>query len=59
MTIWTLFLLALGLSMDAFAVSVTNSMCFAQFTRRQAAVSYTHLRAHETCWARGRSFAAG
>ena len=36
MTIWTLFLLALGLSMDAFAVSVTNSMCFAQFTRRQA-----------------------
>ncbi len=36
MTIWTLFLLALGLSMDAFAVSVTNSMCFANFTRRQA-----------------------
>lgn len=36
MTIWTLFLVALGLSMDAFAVSVTNSMCFAQFTRRQA-----------------------
>ena len=27
MTLWELFLIAVGLSMDAFAVSVTNGMC--------------------------------
>lgn len=31
----TLFLVALGLSMDAFAVSVSNGMCFRDFGRKQ------------------------
>lgn len=31
----TLFLIALGLSMDAFAVSVSNGMCFRNFGRKQ------------------------
>lgn len=31
----TLFVLALGLSMDAFAVSVSNTMCFSDLRRRQ------------------------
>lgn len=35
MGLFTLFLLALGLSMDAFAVSVSNSMCFAGLSRKQ------------------------
>ena len=39
MTIWTLFLLALGLSMDAFAVSVSNSLCFAGLRRRDGALT--------------------
>lgn len=33
---FTLLLLALGLSMDAFAVSVSNAMCFKALTRKQA-----------------------
>lgn len=36
MTFFMLVLLALGLSMDAFAVSVVNSMCRAGMTRRTA-----------------------
>lgn len=32
----TLFLIALGLSMDAFAVSVSNGMCYRNFGRVQA-----------------------
>lgn len=39
MTLTTLFFLALGLSMDAFAVSVSNSMCFAGLKRAQAAAT--------------------
>lgn len=35
----TLFLLALGLSMDAFAVSISNGMCYRNFHRRQAVAS--------------------
>lgn len=36
MDIVSLFVLALGLSMDAFAVSVSNSLCFAGLARSQA-----------------------
>ena len=36
---FTLILLALGLSMDAFAVSIINSMCFAKLTRRDAVLT--------------------
>ena len=36
MDLFTLFLLALGLSMDAFAVSVSNSMCFPTLSKKQA-----------------------
>lgn len=36
MTIGALIVLALGLSMDAFAVSVSNSLCCAGLTKRQA-----------------------
>ncbi|MEG2923774.1 MAG: manganese efflux pump MntP family protein [Oscillospiraceae bacterium] len=36
MDLFTLFLLALGLSMDAFAVSVSNSMCFTALSKKQA-----------------------
>ena len=32
----TLFFLALGLSMDAFAVSISNGMCYRNFGRKQA-----------------------
>ena len=32
----TLFFIALGLSMDAFAVSISNGMCYQNFGRRQA-----------------------
>jgi len=39
MSIATLFLLAVGLSMDAFAVSVSNGMCYADYRRSQALVS--------------------
>ena len=35
----TLFVLALGLSMDAFAVSISNSMCFSGLRRNEAAVT--------------------
>lgn len=31
----TLFLMALGLSMDAFAVSISNAMCYSDLSRRQ------------------------
>ena len=33
---WTLIFLALGLSMDAFAVSVSNGMCYQNYGRGQA-----------------------
>lgn len=39
MTVFTLFLLAVGLSMDAFAVSVSNSMCRKGLDRRTALVT--------------------
>lgn len=39
MNTFTLFLLALGLSMDAFAVSVSNSMCHKDLPRRTALVT--------------------
>lgn len=39
MSLSTLFLLALGLSMDAFAVSVSNTLCFTKLTRAQAAAT--------------------
>ncbi len=39
MDMGTLFLLALGLSMDAFAVSVSNSMAYKGLRTRQAAVN--------------------
>ena len=35
----TLFVLALGLSMDAFAVSISNSMCFSGLRRNEAALT--------------------
>lgn len=35
MDVLTLFLIALGLSMDAFAVSVSNGMCFKDFGKKQ------------------------
>lgn len=35
----TLFLIALGLSMDAFAVSVSNGLCFKNFRKSQAFIS--------------------
>lgn len=39
MSLSTLFLLALGLSMDAFAVSVSNTLCFKGLSRVQAAAT--------------------
>lgn len=36
MDLFTLFLLALGLSMDAFAVSVSNGMCYKNVHRKEA-----------------------
>ena len=39
METFTLFLIALGLSMDAFAVSVSNGLCFKDFKKSQAFVS--------------------
>lgn len=36
MTVWMVFVLALGLSMDAFAVSISNAMCYRGFGRKQA-----------------------
>lgn len=36
MSVWTLVVLALGLSMDAFAVSVSNGMCYQNYGRGQA-----------------------
>lgn len=39
MSTTTLLLLALGLSMDAFAVSVSNAMCFKGLSGRQALVN--------------------
>lgn len=39
MELFTLFLIALGLSMDAFAVSISNGMCFKNFKKTQAFVS--------------------
>ena len=36
MTTLTLFMIALGLSMDAFAVSISNGMCYRGFGRKQA-----------------------
>lgn len=36
MDFWTLPLLALGLAMDAFAVSISNSMCFSNLKRKEA-----------------------
>lgn len=39
MSIVTLLILAFGLSMDAFAVSVSNSMCFTGLRRSQAALA--------------------
>ena len=35
----TLFLLACGLAMDAFAVSLSNGLCYHNFRRSQAALS--------------------
>ena len=35
----TLCVLALGLSMDAFAVSISNSMCFSGLRRTEAALT--------------------
>lgn len=35
----TLFMLALALSMDAFAVSVSNSMCFSDLSKKQAVLT--------------------
>lgn len=35
----TLFLIALGLSMDAFAVSISNGLCFKNFKKSQAFIS--------------------
>ena len=40
----TLFFIALGLSMDAFAVSISNGMCYQNFGRRQAAAVAEKLR---------------
>lgn len=34
MGLWTLFLLALGLSMDAFAVSITNGLCYGEEAKK-------------------------
>lgn len=39
MSIWTVFLLGLGLSMDAFAVSIINSMCYPTMPRRTGVLS--------------------
>ena len=36
---FTLFLIALGLSMDAFAVSVSNGLCYKNFKKEQALIS--------------------
>ena len=39
MELFTLLLIALGLSMDAFAVSVSNSLYYKNFTKKQAILS--------------------
>lgn len=39
MEFFTLVFLALGLAMDAFAVSISNTMCYVGLTRRQALAS--------------------
>lgn len=39
MTISMLFFLALGLSMDAFAVSISNAMCYKNMNSRQATLN--------------------
>ncbi len=39
MSVWMLCLLALGLAMDAFAVSITNGMCYANSGRKTALIS--------------------
>lgn len=39
MDLMTLFVLALGLSMDAFAVSISNTMCFSGLRRSQCAAA--------------------
>lgn len=36
MSVATLFLLAVGLSMDAFAISVSNGMCYADYRKSEA-----------------------
>ena len=39
MSIWEVVVLALGLSMDAFAVSISNTMCYKGFTTRKMMAS--------------------
>lgn len=39
MELFTLFLIALGLSMDAFAVSVSNGLYYKNFSKKQAIIS--------------------
>ena len=39
MRILTIFFIALGLSMDAFAVQLSNGMCYRNFGRRQAVIA--------------------
>ena len=39
MQILTIFFIALGLSMDAFAVQLSNGMCYRNFGRRQAVIA--------------------
>lgn len=63
MDLWTLLLLALGLSMDAFAVSISNTMCFAGLRRSQAVLTSLSFGVFQGVmpilgfWA-GRAFAA-
>ena len=38
MTTWTLFILAVGLSMDAFAVAISDGMCYKNLSRVRAFV---------------------
>ena len=39
LTLATLFVLAVGLSMDAFAVSISNGICFRRYTRPQMLIT--------------------
>lgn len=39
MNIATLFMIAVGLSMDAFAVSVSNALCYKDITMRQVSIN--------------------